>query len=203
MLTVDQIRQKNFEKSMRGYRPDAVDDFLAEVAATVEQLGAEKKDCEQKMQLLAGKIEQYRQEEESLKSALLNAQRLGDNLLHEAKQKADRILREATSKAQLILSAAEDRKREEKENLRQLEEEVAGFKANLLGLYQQHIESLSELDRQVAQVHEAVFGPEDPVPGAEEPTLSQEEDQPAQEPLENAGAVVDSFRPADTEEPQQ
>ena len=48
------------------------------------------------MQILAQRIEGYRADEDTLKTALLNAQRLGENVIHEAKQKAEGILREAS-----------------------------------------------------------------------------------------------------------
>lgn len=208
MMTVEQIRQKSFEKSMRGYRPEEVNAFLAQAAATVEQLLQEKEDSERKMRILAGEVEKYRAQEETIKSALLNAQRLGESVIHEAKQKGDRILREATGKAQLILTTAEEREREERENLRKLEAEVSGFKASVLALYQQHIEALSELDREVGAVHENVFGEEEAAARAAEQAAQDEREEASGEAvpagsIEEAGSIVDSFRPIDAEEPQQ
>ena len=77
MLSSEEIRSVTFEKAMRGYRTEDVDAFLEQVAAGVDQLVAEKADVEKKLYILAQKVEEYRAEEDTLKSALINAQRLG------------------------------------------------------------------------------------------------------------------------------
>lgn len=199
MLSSEEIRSVTFEKAMRGYRTEDVDTFLEQVAAGVDQLVAEKADVEKKLYILAQKVEEYRAEEDTLKSALINAQRLGENVIHEAKAKADSVVREATGKAQRILDAAADREREEKDKLRQLEAEVASFKGSILSLYQQHIESLSELDRRVSSVHTAVFGEE--AAAQEEIPVSAQGEEITAEPveasaIENAGSIVDSYQEA-------
>lgn len=199
MLSSEEIRSVTFEKAMRGYRTEDVDAFLEQVAAGVDQLVAEKADVEKKLYILAQKVEEYRAEEDTLKSALINAQRLGENVIHEAKAKADSVVREATGKAQRILDAAADREREEKDKLRQLEAEVASFKGGILSLYQQHIESLSELDRRVSSVHTAVFGEE--AAAQEEIPVSAQGEEITAEPveasaIENAGSIVDSYQEA-------
>lgn len=51
------------------------------------------------MFILAEKVDQYRDDEETLKTALLNAQRMGESVIHEARQKAETIIYDANSKA--------------------------------------------------------------------------------------------------------
>lgn len=174
MLSSEEIRSITFERSMRGYRTEDVDAFLEKIAAGVDQLNAERDDLQKKLYILAQKVEEYRSEEETLKSALLNAQRLGENVIHEAKIKSDGMIREATGKAQRILEAADLREREEKDRLRALEAEVTAFKGSILALYQKHIEALSELDGTVEKVHTSVFG-EEPAPETEEQNAAADE----------------------------
>ena len=76
-MNAEDIRNVTFDKVMRGYRPEEVDAYLDQVAAELERLQTEKADAEKKMYILAEKVDQYRDDEETLKTALLNAQRMG------------------------------------------------------------------------------------------------------------------------------
>ena len=116
MISPQEIRTVTFDKAVRGYRTEDVDAFLQQVAEQMEQLTAEKEDKEQKLYILAQKIEEYRKDEDNLKTALLNAQRMGENVIKEAKQKAESILREAGIKAEDITRAATEQVQEEKRN---------------------------------------------------------------------------------------
>ncbi|MCH5170314.1 MAG: DivIVA domain-containing protein [Oscillospiraceae bacterium] len=90
MLTPDKIKEKQFQSSGRGsYRADDVDTFMNEVSASYEQMFKENGDLIRKISILAKKVEEYRADEESLKLALLNAQKLADQIVAEAKEKAE------------------------------------------------------------------------------------------------------------------
>ena len=89
MLTPDKIKDKVFQTTGRGsYRSDDVDMFMREVAASYEQMFKENGDLVRKISILAKKVEEYRADEESLKMALLNAQKLADRIVAEAKETA-------------------------------------------------------------------------------------------------------------------
>ncbi len=89
MLTPDKIKEKVFQTTGRGsYRSEDVDMFMHEVAASYEQMFKENGDLVRKISILAKKVEEYRADEESLKMALLNAQKLADRIVAEAKETA-------------------------------------------------------------------------------------------------------------------
>lgn len=170
MMTVSDIQNVTFERAMRGYRIEDVDEFLAKmeqelkeqasererlerekseaVAAAQKQLAdaqKEKEDLEKKLYVLADKIEQYRQDEENLKTALLNAQRLGESLVHEARQKAEVIEYNAKNKANQEKEAAAAAVASEEKKLVLMQAEVKKFKDRLLNMYRQHIEAINAL----------------------------------------------------------
>ena len=89
MLTPDRIKEKTFQTSGRGsYRAEDVDSFFREVSASYEQMFKENTDLIKKISVFAKKIEEYRADEDSLKMALLNAQKLADKIVAEAKETA-------------------------------------------------------------------------------------------------------------------
>ncbi len=178
MLKAQDIRVVTFDKAMRGYNTEDVDAFLAQLADQVEALEKEKAETEKKLYMLAEKVSEYRKDENNLKAALLNAQRLGENVIQEANQRAAQILREADIKAQAVTSQTTQRLEEEKNELARMQEEVGRFKNNILALYRQHIESLSTLPDPpaAAPAEETAAQPTQEEPVEQQPTLFENAD---------------------------
>ena len=100
MLTANEIRNATFNKSMGGYKTTEVEAFLDQCADTVAALTSQKAELEKKLEVLADKLVEYREEEDSIRTALLSAQRLGDTVVREANHKAGLILEDANIKAE-------------------------------------------------------------------------------------------------------
>ena len=188
-MNAEDIHNVTFDKAMRGYRPEEVDAYLDQVAAELERLQTEKADAEKKMYILAEKVDQYRNDEETLKTALLNAQRMGESVIHEARQKAETIIYDATSKASQAREEAVEKVAEEEMLLARLKAEVAHFKGEVLNLYKQHIESLSMIpgaEEKKKKAPEAPKAEEQPEPAPEEAPKEEPaaEAQPAAAPAE-------------------
>lgn len=188
-MNVEDIHNVTFDRVMRGYKPEEVDEYLDKVAAELERLQAEKADTEKKMYILAEKVDQYRNDEETLKTALLNAQRMGESVIHEARQKAETILYDATNKANLARDEALQKVAEEELLLSRLKAEVAHFKSDILNLYKQHIESLSMLPGEEKKKPE-----EEPEPEAAVESETTEVSAPQPELNEEPSAEEDLFR---------
>ena len=94
MLSYNDIISYKFEKAGfgGGYKPEDVDKFTMRLATDFQKLEAEKAELEQKLMALAQKVEEYREDEESLRAALLGAQKLGDSIIRESEQKAEQTL---------------------------------------------------------------------------------------------------------------
>lgn len=145
MLTPETIASRRFDKQVGGYKQDEVEMFLQQVASEYAKLLSEKEDLEEKIEVLAEKVEQYREDEDSLRSALIGAQKLGDSVIRESKSKAEYILREAQAQADQILENAQKSIEKEQMALIKMQKEVTKFKNRLLTLYRQHLEMISAL----------------------------------------------------------
>lgn len=202
-MTPKEIRTVTFEKQMGGYRRDDVDAFLKQMADEMEKLQKEKDDMESKLYVLADKIETYRKDEDNVKMAMLNAQRMADSVVREAKKKSEEILRQAGIKADDVVQAAREQVEDEKSELLRLQGEVAKFKSDVMSLYRQHIESLATLpddaptqpqeepqpeqEPEPAPLEEAAAEPA-PIPSAEPQEEPAAEEQPAEQPSEEVPA---------------
>ena len=145
MLTIDEIKNIAFRKSgMGGYRPDDGDEFIDDVIATFEQMKAEKAELLRKMDILATKIEQYRNDEETVRNALLSSQKVSDQALKEAKDKATYIIKAAEKKSRKILTEAEMATEREKDKYEAVLAETAKLRKEMISMYKKHLALLDE-----------------------------------------------------------
>lgn len=99
MISAQDIREKTFTKSFNGYSMSQVDEFLDEIAADISAMTKENASLTAKMRVLVEKIEEYRQTEDSMRLALLSAQKMGAQVESEAQEKADAIVAQARETA--------------------------------------------------------------------------------------------------------
>lgn len=170
MLTPQDVRSVQFEKNLRGYRTEDVDHFLDKVEQQLEQdaeqmeaLRKQVADLTAENETLRRNMQSYEADGDMLKSALINAQRMGENVIREANQKAEDILhranlrgddiirdanellQKASDRADEIISDANDKKMAEEREYDRVRLEVTRFKSDVLNLYRTHVESLSRL----------------------------------------------------------
>ena len=164
MLTPNDITGKKFEKAAFGYKPEEVDAFISEIIYSYDVMYQEKNAAEEKMLVLAEKLEEYRANEDSLKTVLLGAQKLGENIVRDSKAKAEVILADAENQVKQVFAESESKIIKEKETLVTLQKETTEFKKQLLAMYRQHLELISLMP----ETNEEKAAPEEAEPVAEE-----------------------------------
>lgn len=107
MLTPSKIKNHHFEASGKNaYRAQSVDDFFDIVADSYEQMFKENGELVKKISLLAERVEEYRNDEDNIRAALLTAQRMADQIMRETNEKAEAQLAEAVANAKKIEAEA-------------------------------------------------------------------------------------------------
>ena len=210
MLTISEIKNKKFEKSAFGYKVEDVETFLNDVIDTIAALENEKAETEKKLVVLASKIEEYRNEEDSLRQALLGAQKLGDSILKEAKNRAEIMMRDATIKSENIVKNVKEEVKREEVILNKMKREVDSFRTKMLTMYNSHIDmikSLPEVERQEAEEIEEVKAPEVVIeePKAEPApvVIEEKEEVVVAEPVPAQETVVEAPAPAPEREEEK
>ena len=146
MLTLDEIRDISFRKAGRsGYNAEDVDAFIDDVVDTIEHHNAERAELVRKMDILAKKIEQYREDEETVRGALLQSQKLSDSTVRDAKNKASYIIKSAEKKSRSILTEAEMATEREKDKYEALHQETANLRKEIIALYKKHLAIVEEM----------------------------------------------------------
>lgn len=197
MLTANEIRNVTFNRSMGGYKTAEVDAFLDQCADTVAALTSAKAELEKKLEVLADKLVEYRNEEDSIRTALLSAQRLGDTVVREANHKAGLILEDANIKAEKIVDTAQKNIVGAQQEFERIRREITAFKARMLSIYREHlalIDVLPEEPEEKAQAENAV----------EEQPAAAAAGEPVQETAEIPAAPAEepAFEPVMEQNPE-
>lgn len=146
MLSIDEVKTIDFRKAnLGGYRPEEVKAFQDDVIATLEQNRRDKVDLVKKLDILAKRIEEYRKDEESVRGALINAEKVKETAMQEAQESADKIIQEAQAKAKEIIYNANASIVEQKNNYLKLKADAVVLRQTLLETYNSHIRMLEDL----------------------------------------------------------
>lgn len=103
------LRQHEFRSVLRGYDKAEVTALLLAVADDYEQALRETDRLRHDLVRVEAIVNEHREQERSLKSTLMAAQRLADDIKENAEQEAQRIVRDAQSRSDLILEKEQAR----------------------------------------------------------------------------------------------
>lgn len=120
-LTPLDIQQQRFKTRFRGFDIQEVDLFLDQMADALEALLKQNEDLKEDLRRLQLEIQGYKNREDAFKRALLNSQRVIEQMKENAQKSAELIVAEAEVKAEKILNKAHNR-------LAQLHEDIAELK---------------------------------------------------------------------------
>ncbi|MEG6616462.1 DivIVA domain-containing protein [Peptococcaceae bacterium 1198_IL3148] len=154
MLSPLDIRQKEFRKGFRGYDERQVDNFMEEVATTIEDLLKENDQLRRKIVESEERQQKYQELEVALKDTMVlaqkNAQDLKENadkeiklLMQDAHQRAELLLQQAEEQAKKKVEQAEEQVKEIMEAYRQLQKQANVFKTQFRTFLETQLELLT------------------------------------------------------------
>lgn len=101
-ITPLDMRQARFSTAMRGFDKNDVSTFLQEAAEGFDHTLRENERLRMEIVRMEASLGQFRELENSLKSTLISAQKIADDMRENAQQESARIVREAEGRADLI-----------------------------------------------------------------------------------------------------
>jgi cell division initiation protein len=135
-LTPVEIRHVKLRRKPLGYDRKAADDLLARVVSSFEQVWRERADLRDELEEIESELMRQKEIEGALRTTLLSAERMADDVRTQARREADVIISEARATARDIVSGAEnerERINNEIRRLRALELDVkADYRAFLI-----------------------------------------------------------------------
>ncbi|MBM7560516.1 DivIVA domain-containing protein [Fusibacter tunisiensis] len=106
MLTPLDIQNKHFSKVIRGFSETEVEQFLADIVKSMEDLIQTNIDTTAQNAQLEREISKYQAMEKTIHDAVVLAQKTSDDLIHSANEKAKYIVERAEDQAKKTINDA-------------------------------------------------------------------------------------------------
>ncbi len=142
MIAPHELKNKTFSRVVRGYNPVEVDqyfDFLIEKYTEAYKIAFE---LEQKLTKIEAKYSELSNEEESIRSAILKAQKLGEAIVNNAKKDALEKKQDLLKRCDQIVEEAKAKVAEENDKIAVLRRSAIDFQHKLYDDYVKHVEMI-------------------------------------------------------------
>ena len=149
-ITPLDIQQQKFKTRIRGFDVREVDAFLEHVANVFESMKRNHKDMQEEVRRLEIEIQGYRKREETFKRALLNSQKVLDQMKDNARKSAELIIAESEVKAEKILNNAHNRLAQLHEDISELKRQRTQIEVQIGSIVEAH-SKLLELSKEGAK----------------------------------------------------
>ena len=146
-LTPLEITQREFRKILRGYDPEEVRHFIESVADEMTTLVKDLTGARDRITELEERLKAHAAQEESLRSTLVTAQRMTEEIKANAKREGELVIREAEARAQRLTADAQSRLAEIQKEVLDLRRQRDLFVATLRAHLNAHLELLQGASR--------------------------------------------------------
>ncbi len=145
-ITPSDIYNQDFKRALLGgYETREVDAFLERVADIIERLLAQMRYLRERVDEQRATIDEYREIEKTLRSALVSSQKFSEDILASAKREAESLIEEARlKKAQAQLAAAK-LPRKLARDIHVLEQQRSRMRREMLAILETHKSLLDSL----------------------------------------------------------
>lgn len=151
MITSNEIKNKTFDLSLRGYNKGQVDSYLLSLAAALDEMNAKNQALLRENAGLQAALTEMKENEDAIRRALVNSQNAAAKVVEDAKQRGAELELLAREKCGAIIAEFRDHIRAERERLNLLRAQVANFKARIFELYQTHIQTVEGITDAVSE----------------------------------------------------
>lgn len=136
------IQQQQFKVKFRGFDVQEVDRFLEQIAESFEILHRENEIAREKVCRIKLESQGYKEREETFKRAMLNSQKVMDQMKTNARKSAELIIAGAEVKAEKILNKAHNRLAQLHEDIAELKRQRMQIEAQIRSVIETHAKLL-------------------------------------------------------------
>ena len=154
-LTPQEIIEQEFSAKFKGFDKEEVKNFLIQVAEVLENQIQEKESYKKEIYRLKETLIKLEKREEILRDTLVSAQKFSNEIKSNAQKEAELIIKEGEVKSEEIIGGAISRRKDLKEEIRNLKfkrREIENDLVNMLNSLKELIESYRRDDEEFDKV---------------------------------------------------
>lgn len=145
MLAPHELKKAVFQRAMRGYNPAEVDEYISYLLKNYVDLYRLNSELEKKLEIIIARNNELSRDSDTVRTALLDAQRAASKIVGEAKEEAQLIVHSSKRSCDNILNEFRAHIAEEREKLLALQNEMSAFKERIYSELQAEIETVVEM----------------------------------------------------------
>ena len=145
MLAPHELKNKQFQKTFKGYSPQEVDEYLEFVLEKYTEAYRENNELERKLRIVVTNLDEIKDEEESIRNTLISAQKMAEKIINDANDRADIITGAIKDRCDGVIAEFRQQLQAEKEKAWMIRTKIIDFKKQVYELYGKHIEELKDL----------------------------------------------------------
>ncbi len=140
------IRHAEFTSGLSGYNKKEVREFLAQIADDAEEYERQLRGLQDKIAQLEEKINELREGEETLRRAVVSAEKIGNEMRVNAEREAQLILKEADAAKEKLLREALQKARDVRLDIEKARSEKAMFFSQFRALLTTYLDSIERYE---------------------------------------------------------
>ena len=145
MLTPIDIQNKEFEKKLKGYDCDAVDDFLDVVIQDYEALCKENNALKEKVTMLTDAVNRYKEIEDTMHRSLYVAPQSAQDIKNNATMEAQAIVNRAKLDATRLARQIDEEHIKKHQEMLKIKQDVDTYKTRIKTVCENLIKTLDEI----------------------------------------------------------
>ncbi len=147
MLKPSELKKKSFTKAVRGYSVAEVDEYMSFMLEKYTELFRRNFELEQQLRAAIDQKTELESEKQSIRSNIVNAQKVAATIIEKANARADAIIESAKVGGNSVLSDLNEQINAERDTVIALKNQVSSLKRSLYETYREHIERVEALTK--------------------------------------------------------
>ena len=146
MIAPHELKNKAFNKAVRGYNISEVDEYIEFLIDKYTEVYRHNCELENELRTTKVKYSELHHDEDTIRAVIVKAQKLGENIVNQAKTEAQKIIDSTKEKCNQTIEEAENKVSQCEQEMIKVKTLSEEFRNGLYEQYVEHIKALKALN---------------------------------------------------------